>query len=96
MQYAPLYILSFRVTVSKKLSEAFSLNQLYRCYEDINSIPDRLRWRRHELGLLQKEVATKIGVTRAAYKVYKEERGSSCSVMEGRPNHSGLPTSTAK
>ena len=67
MRYAPLYILSFRVTVTKKISEAFSLNQLYRRYEDIASIPDRLRWRRHELGLLQKEVAAKIGVARAVY-----------------------------
>lgn len=67
MRYAPLYILSFRVTVTKKISEAFSLNQRYRRYEDIVSIPDRLRWRRHELGLLQKEVAVKIDVPRAVY-----------------------------
>ncbi|MDO5327138.1 MAG: helix-turn-helix domain-containing protein [Clostridia bacterium] len=55
------------MTVTKKISEAFSLNQRYRRYEDIASIPDRLRWRRHELGLLQKEVAAKIGVARAVY-----------------------------
>ena len=67
MMFAPLYILSFRVTVTKKISETFSLNQRYRRYEDIESIPDRLRWQRHELGLLQKEVAAKIGVTRAVY-----------------------------
>ena len=65
--FAPLYILSFRVTVAKKLSEAFSLNERYRRYEDIESIPDRLRWRRHELGLLQKEVAAKIGIPRCMY-----------------------------
>lgn len=65
--FAPLYILSFRVTATKKISEAFSLNRNYRRYEDIASIPGQLRWRRHELGLLQKEVAAKIGVTRAAY-----------------------------
>ena len=67
MMFAPLYILSFRVTMTKKISEVFSLNERYRRYEDIESIPDRLRWRRHELGLLQKEVAAKIGVTRAVY-----------------------------
>ena len=67
MRFAPLYILSFRVTVTKKISEAFPLNKRYRRYEDIVSIPDRLRWRRYELGLLQKEVAAKIGVSRAAY-----------------------------
>ena len=67
VMFAPLYILSFRVTMTKKISEVFSLNERYRRYEDIESIPDRLRWRRHELGLLQKEVAAKIGVTRAVY-----------------------------
>lgn len=67
VMFAPLYILSFRVTTTKKISEAFSLNERYRRYEDIDSIPDRLRWRRHELGLLQKEVAAKIGVPRYAY-----------------------------
>lgn len=67
MMFASLYILSFRVTMTKKISEVFSLNERYRRYEDIESIPDRLRWRRHELGLLQKEVAAKIGVTRAVY-----------------------------
>ena len=65
--FAPLYILSFRVTTTKKISEAFSLNERYRRYEDIDSIPDRLRWRRHELGLLQKEVAARIGIPRYVY-----------------------------
>ena len=65
--FAPLYILSFRVTTTKTISEAFSLNERYRRYEDIDSIPDRLRWRRHELGLLQKEVAAKIGIPRYMY-----------------------------
>ena len=65
--FAPLYILSFRVTQTKKISEVFSLNRRYRRYEEIASIPDRLRWRRHEMGLLQKEVAAKIGVTRSVY-----------------------------
>lgn len=65
--FAPLYILSFRVTTTKKISEAFSLHERYRGYEDIDSIPDRLCWRRHELGLLQKEVAAKIGIPRYVY-----------------------------
>ena len=73
MRYAPLYILSFRMTVTKKLSEAFSLNQRYQRYEDIASIPDRLRWRRHELGLLQKEVAAKIGIPRCVYSSLEAE-----------------------
>ena len=71
--FAPLYILSFRVTTTKKISEAFFMHERYRRYEDIASIPDRLRWRRHELGLLQKEVAAKIGVTRAVYTSLETE-----------------------
>ena len=67
MMFAPLYILSFRVTQIKKISEAFSLHERYRRYEDIASIPDRLRWRRHELGMLQKEIAAKIGIPRCVY-----------------------------
>ncbi len=73
MMFAPLYILSFRVTTTKKISEAFFMHERYRRYEDIASIPDRLRWRRHELGLLQKEVAAKIGVTRAVYTSLETE-----------------------
>lgn len=49
------------------------MHERYRRYEDIASIPDRLRWRRHELGLLQKEVAAKIGVTRAVYTSLETE-----------------------
>ena len=71
--FAPLYILSFRVTATKKISEAFSLNERYRRYEEIDSIPDRLRWRRHELGLLQKEVAAKIGIPRCVYSSLEAE-----------------------
>ena len=78
MRFAPLYILSFRVTAAKKISEAFSLNRKYRHYEDIASIPDRLRWRRHELGLLQKEVAAKIGVTRSVYNSLETSETQSC------------------
>lgn len=67
MRFKPLYILSFRVVAAKKVSEAFSLNRRYRRYEDIDSVPDRLRWRRHELGLRQKDAAARIGVTRSVY-----------------------------
>lgn len=39
----------------------------YRSYEEIASVPDRLRWQRHRLGLMQKEVAQQVGITRAIY-----------------------------
>ena len=49
------------------------MHERYRRYEDIASIPDRLRWQRHELGLLQKEVAAKIDIPRAAYTSLETE-----------------------
>ena len=78
MRFKPLYILSFRVTVTKKISEAFSLNRRYRRYEEIDSVPDRLRWRRHELGLRQKDAAARIGVTRSVYNSLETGETQSC------------------
>ena len=66
------------MTATKKISEAFSLNQKYQRYEDIASIPDRLRWCRHELGLLQKEVAAKIGIPRCVYSSLEAGETQSC------------------
>lgn len=42
-------------------------NKQYSCYEDIQSVQDRLRWCRHRMGLKQKEVAQQIGIPRARY-----------------------------
>ena len=42
-------------------------NRQYHCYEDISNVPDRLRWCRHQLGLMQAEVAQIIGVSRSLY-----------------------------
>ncbi len=78
VRFAPMYILSFRVTAAKKISEAFSLWERYRRYEDIDSVPDRLRWRRHELGLLQKEAAEKAGMTRDVYHSLETGEAQAC------------------
>ncbi len=78
MRFKPLYILSFRVTATKKISGAFSLNRRYRRYEEIDSVPDRLRWRRHELGLRQKDAAARIGVTRSVYNSLETGETQSC------------------
>lgn len=43
----------------------------YHNYEEIQSIPDRLKWCRHHLGLEQEEVAKKIGVSRAIYQTWE-------------------------
>lgn len=48
--------------------EATQFNQRYCRYEDIQNVPDRLRWCRHSRGLLQAEVAQRIGVSSNVYK----------------------------
>lgn len=68
VRYAPLYILTFRIlSVAKRYAETLSVNLQCRRYEDMQTIPDRLRFCRQRLGLLQKEVAEKVGLTRCVY-----------------------------
>ena len=67
MRYVPLYIHSFVLCAPRKILEATQFNQRYRRYEEIDNVPDRLRWCRHSRGLMQAEVAKLVGVTRAVY-----------------------------
>ena len=67
VRYAPLYIHSFRLIAPRKLLEAQLFNQQYQNYEDIPNVQDRLRWCRHHMGLMQKEVAELIGISRGHY-----------------------------
>ena len=62
-----MYIHSFRLIAPRKLLEAQLFNQQYQNYEDIPNVQDRLRWCRHHMGLMQKEVADLIGITRGHY-----------------------------
>ena len=68
MRYAPLFVHSFALCAPRKILEATQFNQRYRRYEEIDNVPDRLRWCRHSKGLLQAEVAEIVGVTKAVYK----------------------------
>ena len=52
--------------------EATQFNQRYRRYEEIDNVPDRLRWCRHSKGLMQMEVADKVGMTHSVYKAIEE------------------------
>ena len=52
--------------------EATQFNQRYRRYEEIENVPDRLRWCRHSKGLMQVEVADKVGMTHSVYKAIEE------------------------
>ena len=67
VRYAPLCIHSFRLIAPRKLLEAQMLNQEYHSYKEIKKVQDRLRWCRHQKGLMQKEVAERIGITRNVY-----------------------------
>ena len=64
---SPLFVLSFRLMAPRKLLEAQLFNKQYHSYEDIDTIPDRLRLCRHKLGLMQKEVAQIVGISRSTY-----------------------------
>lgn len=66
-KYSPLFVLSFRLMAPRKLLEAQLFNKQYHSYEDIDNIPDRLRFCRHKLDLMQKEVAQIVGISRSTY-----------------------------
>ena len=72
MRYAPLFIHSFVLCAPRKILEATQFNQRYRRYEEIDNVPDRLQWCRHSKGLMQVEVADKVGMTHSVYKAIEE------------------------
>ena len=62
--------------------EATQFNQRYRSYEEIDNVPDRLRWCRHSRGLMQTEVARLIGVSVSSYK--SMEKGGTHRIPQER------------
>ena len=68
VRYAPLYIHRFPLCAPRKRPAT----REQRRYEQIQSVPDRLRWLRHSRGLTQKEVAAKIGMSYHVYKAIEE------------------------
>ncbi len=67
VRYVPLYILSFPLCTPKRILDAQVFFQKYRRYDEIQNIPDRLRWLRHSKGLMQREAAQLAGVSRSVY-----------------------------
>lgn len=65
VRYAPLYVRSFPLCTPRKLMDAQRI--LDRSYDQLETVPDRLRWCRHRLGLMQKEVADRAGISRSVY-----------------------------
>ncbi len=71
IQYAPLCIHSFRPLHTCKVSDAINFSQRYHNYDEIQNVPDRLRWCRYHMELKQKEVAEQIGISRTLYVSYE-------------------------
>lgn len=61
---APLLVRRFRLIAPHRLKDVQRLN---RDYQQLTTVPDKLRWLRYCKGFLQSEVAEVIGVTRAVY-----------------------------
>ena len=66
--YAPLIVRSFRLTAPKKIVEAQKFNLRYLRYEDVKTVPERLKWCRYRLGLDRQEVADRVGIRRSTYR----------------------------
>ena len=73
-RYAPLCIHKFRLIAPHKLTDAELLNQKYHSYDEIQTVPERLRWCRHQKGILQREVADLVGISRKQYIDYETGR----------------------
>lgn len=74
VSYAPLIILSFRLYAPRMDIKDVQFVHQYKSHKEITTVYDRIRWCRMKKGLMQKEVAKKLGVTRAIYGAY--EKGS--------------------
>ena len=68
VRYAPLFIHSFVPWAPCKILEAAQFHQRYRGYEEIDNVPDRLRWCRHSKGLTQACVARETGIPQNIYR----------------------------
>ena len=67
MRYAPLYVHRFRLITPRRLRDAQQFQLQYHSYGELSTVQDRLCWCRHHMGLMQKEVADRIGISRCQY-----------------------------
>lgn len=67
---APLWVQTLRLPTAYCTSEA---EKYAGRYEELRSVPERLRWCRYQLGLVQKEVAERTGIAQTLYE--EMERG---------------------
>ena len=72
--YAPLFQFRFRLAAPHNFWEAQRFRGRHLSFDEIDNVPDRLRWCRQSMGLMQREVAAEIGISR--YRFMELENGA--------------------
>ncbi|MCD7847850.1 MAG: helix-turn-helix domain-containing protein [Oscillospiraceae bacterium] len=75
---APLMVLHLPLLSMKKYNDAVKFNLQFTSLDEIESMPDKLRWHRYHKGLYQFEVAEYLGVERQTYSGYEEPDRDFC------------------
>lgn len=78
-RYAPLYIHTFRLIAPHRSQKALQPGRQYRSYHEIACGPERLRWCREQKGLLQRQVAEYVGLSRQQYMDLENGTAGHCS-----------------
>ena len=81
---APLYVHSFRVTTAKRLTDALWFQRQEHSEGELQAMGDRLLWHRLRLGLMQKEVAARVGLGRTVYALLEAGGREICSAETAR------------
>lgn len=71
-KYAPLYIHRFRLVQNSKQLAAEKFLKENRELLQIDNVPDKLKWCRHKMGLMQKDVNAYLGLYRSTYARYEK------------------------
>ena len=71
VSYAPLCIQSFELSAPRMDTQDVLFLEQYRSHLELDTVQDRIRWCRHKMGLLQKEIAQKLGISRNLYIAYE-------------------------
>ena len=84
VRYAPLYVHNFRLTTAKRLTDAIWFQRQDHSGGELQTMGDRLLWHRLRLGLLQKEVAVRVGLGRTVYALLEAGGREICSSETAR------------
>lgn len=93
VRYSLLYIHHFRLCAPKRILESQQLHRKYRQYEEVDNVPDRLRWCRHCKGLTQAEAAQLLDVSKSTYLAFESGTAQSIPlpVVEKLSDCYGMP-----